>query len=107
MKYFNDIETYAEADRLYRELAKKHHPDKGGDTVIMQEINAEYQEVIEYLSSLKIVKPDTVADVPAKRKIKLTKKTEDGLKRHGSKLVENIFSAVFENLSSKFVERIH
>jgi hypothetical protein len=27
---------------LYRELAKKHHPDLGGDTATMQDINAAY-----------------------------------------------------------------
>lgn len=107
MDYFINCETCAEADKLYKDLAKKHHPDKGGDTETMQQINADYQAVIERLSSIAIQKSDTVADAPAKkRKIKLTKQTEDGLKRHGSELLKNVFSAVFENLSSRYIERI-
>jgi curved DNA-binding protein CbpA len=41
-KYFQDCTTQEEAKALYRELVKKHHPDAGGDTRTMQDINAEY-----------------------------------------------------------------
>lgn len=41
-KYFHECATAEEAKRLYKELARKHHPDVGGDLRTMQEINAEY-----------------------------------------------------------------
>src|SRR5215207_7797316 len=40
--YFSDCTTQGEAKTKYRELVKQHHPDAGGDTATMQEINAEY-----------------------------------------------------------------
>lgn len=40
--YFQECRTQDEAKALYRELVKKHHPDIGGDTRTMQEINSEY-----------------------------------------------------------------
>jgi len=40
--YFANCADADEAKRLYRELVKKHHPDAGGDTRTMQDINAEY-----------------------------------------------------------------
>lgn len=43
MKYFINCKTLQEAKELYRTLAKENHPDKGGDTSIMQEINAEFE----------------------------------------------------------------
>lgn len=42
MKFFNNCKTLDEVKSLYRELAKEHHPDMGGDTATMQEINKEY-----------------------------------------------------------------
>jgi hypothetical protein len=42
MKYFSHCQTIEEVKTLYKELAKKHHPDCGGDTATMQSINTEY-----------------------------------------------------------------
>ena len=42
MKHFENITTIEEAKKLYRELAKQHHPDKGGDVEIMKQVNNEY-----------------------------------------------------------------
>lgn len=42
MKYFNDCRTIDEVKSLYKQLAKQFHPDCGGDTATMQQINAEY-----------------------------------------------------------------
>ena len=44
MKYFSECRTQEEAKKLYKELARKHHPDVGGDLRTMQEINAEYAQ---------------------------------------------------------------
>jgi curved DNA-binding protein CbpA len=45
IKYFYDCRTLEEVKRKYKELAMLHHPDRGGNTATMQEINNEYEEV--------------------------------------------------------------
>jgi hypothetical protein len=42
MKWFTNIKTLDELRTAYRKLAVLHHPDKGGSTADMQEINNEY-----------------------------------------------------------------
>ena len=42
MNFFSDCRTIEDVKNRYRELAKKHHPDLGGDTATMQMLNAEY-----------------------------------------------------------------
>ena len=45
-KWFNPRPcTLDEGAKMYRELASKHHPDHGGNTSDMQEINAEWEEL--------------------------------------------------------------
>ena len=46
-KYFSDCHTLEEVKRRYKELAMQHHPDRGGDTATMQDINKEYENVIK------------------------------------------------------------
>lgn len=41
-QYFINVETSEELTALYRKLAMKYHPDLGGDTATMQEINNQY-----------------------------------------------------------------
>lgn len=55
MKHFQNIATLEEAKKQYRELAKQHHPDKGGDVETMKEINSEY----DYLTA-KILKGENL-----------------------------------------------
>ena len=45
MKHFNNIASLADLKRQYRVLAIAHHPDKGGSTQVMQEINAEFEKL--------------------------------------------------------------
>jgi|SRR3989339_1238837 len=45
-QYFSDCRTLDEVKRRYKELAMLHHPDKGGDTATMQEVNAQYENII-------------------------------------------------------------
>jgi hypothetical protein len=45
-KWFAGVTTKEEAKKRYRELAMKHHPDRGGRTEDMQEINNEYEKVM-------------------------------------------------------------
>jgi len=42
MKFFNNCNTIEDVKALYKKLAKQHHPDHGGDTETMQQINTEY-----------------------------------------------------------------
>lgn len=42
MKWFNDCKTIEEVKAAYKKLAKENHPDLGGDTATMQDINKEY-----------------------------------------------------------------
>lgn len=45
-KWFNPRPaTLDEGAKMYRELASKHHPDHGGNTSDMQEINSEWDEL--------------------------------------------------------------
>jgi len=44
MQYFKDCHTIDEVKAMYKLLAKKHHPDCGGDTETMQRINTEYPQ---------------------------------------------------------------
>jgi len=43
--YFQNCTTLEEVKRRYKELAMQHHPDKGGNTATMQDINNEYESI--------------------------------------------------------------
>ena len=45
IKYFYDCHSLEDVKRKYKELAMLHHPDRGGNTATMQEINNEYEEI--------------------------------------------------------------
>lgn len=53
MKWFINCKTVEEAKVLYKDLAKKYHPDIAGTehTATMQEINNEFEEVYNYLKA--------------------------------------------------------
>ena len=51
MKWFNSPQTLEELKRQFKQLAIKHHPDKGGNSTDMQEINAEYDILFERLKN--------------------------------------------------------
>lgn len=40
--YFNNLRTVAETKSEYRRLCFLHHPDRGGNTATMQDINSQY-----------------------------------------------------------------
>lgn len=46
MKFFFECYTVEAVKTLYRDLAKKHHPDLGGDTATMQAVNVEYADAM-------------------------------------------------------------
>ena len=43
--------TLDELKAMYRKLAMMHHPDRGGNTATMQQINAEHDNIFEVLKS--------------------------------------------------------
>ena len=52
MKYFSNCKTIEEAKRLYHKLAMANHPDMGGNTQTMQDINNEYDIIAERLANI-------------------------------------------------------
>ena len=52
MKYFNNPQTLEDLKKQYRELAMKHHPDKGGSNEDMKKVNAEYDVLFDKLKNV-------------------------------------------------------
>ena len=48
--YFKNVKTMKELKEAYKALAAIHHPDRGGDTVTMGKINAEYDQKVKELA---------------------------------------------------------
>ena len=51
-KWFIGIKTMDELKKRYKKLALQNHPDMGGDTRTMQEINVEYDFLFKHFDSL-------------------------------------------------------
>ncbi|HLO70067.1 MAG TPA: hypothetical protein VK167_04310 [Flavipsychrobacter sp.] len=49
MKYFIDCRTIEEVKSLYKQLAKVMHPDCGGSTELMQDLNKQYELTIAFI----------------------------------------------------------
>ena len=47
MTYYQNIRSLADLKKEYRRLALEHHPDKGGDTAIMQQVNTEFEKLYD------------------------------------------------------------
>lgn len=52
MKWFNNPTTLEELKKQYRKLCMENHPDLGGNTADMQEINNEYDLLFEKLKNI-------------------------------------------------------
>lgn len=51
-KEFETATTLEELKAIYKKLAMKHHPDRGGDVEVMKEINSLYDEYFEKLKTV-------------------------------------------------------
>ena len=47
MTYFQNIHNLADLKKEYRRLALQHHPDKGGNTAAMQQVNIEFEKLYD------------------------------------------------------------
>jgi preprotein translocase subunit Sec63 len=47
--HISDETTLDELKQQYRKLSMQHHPDKGGDKEVFQEINLEYRQALELI----------------------------------------------------------
>lgn len=57
--YFKEVKTLEELKKEYFRLIKINHPDKGGDTATMQQINNEYDELRKTLKNTRTQEADT------------------------------------------------
>jgi len=64
MKWFAGCTSLDEVKGAYKRLAKQHHPDLGGDTHTMQEINKEYA-----FASAKVIKGENLSAEEVEREI--------------------------------------
>lgn len=81
MKYFNDISNLNELKSAYKKLVMKYHPDRGGSTEAMQQINNEYAALFEILK---------------KQHNEEAKADETGYKRETSETPEEFINIVSE-----------
>ena len=54
MKYFAGVKTLEELKKLYKTLALKNHPDRGGDVEVMKAINVEYEEAFARVKNIHV-----------------------------------------------------
>lgn len=59
--YFAKCATVAEVKSEYRRLAMLHHPDRGGDTATMQEVNAQYHATLKRMDGQQTTGTDNKA----------------------------------------------
>ena len=58
MKYFTNCTTLDELKKEYRRLVMLHHPDRGGDTETMKQINNDHDAMFEVLKKQHNAKAD-------------------------------------------------
>ncbi len=62
MKFFENCHTLEELKAEYKQLAKRYHPDLGGDTATMQAINAQYEAAFNRMNGNATNGTETAAD---------------------------------------------
>jgi hypothetical protein len=63
MIYFTQCSTVEEAKALYRQLAKIHHPDRGGSLDFMKDINSEYTDLLKKFDGQETIGTDAKTHV--------------------------------------------
>jgi hypothetical protein len=76
MKWFNDCKTVDEVKATYKKLAKEFHPDLGGDTATMQEINKEYA-----FASAKAIKGGNLPEEEAENEIRFSEEYRQAIEK--------------------------
>lgn len=67
-KFFENIRSLDELKHSYKDLARRYHPDLGGDLETMQAINSEYDKMLEYFAKhgSRTEREKAAAEVPEK-----------------------------------------
>lgn len=76
MKWFNDCTSLEEVKALYKALAKQYHPDLGGDTQAMQEINREYA-----FASAKAIKGADLSEEDTENEIRFSEEYRQAIEK--------------------------
>lgn len=76
MKWFNDCNTIEEVKAIYKKLAKQYHPDLGGDTLTMQEINKEYA-----FACAKVIKGENLTAEETENEIKFSESYRQAIEK--------------------------
>ena len=65
--YFDGCRSEADIKARYRDLAKQHHPDLGGDAEIMKAVNAAYESALrgEYRKTMSDQQADEAVEMDA------------------------------------------
>lgn len=100
--YLKNAKNYEEAKKLHRELSLKLHPDKGGSTEAMAQLNAEWElwkKSIEELPSI-IEKTGKIKEVrEIVSKLKATPKTAEV--KNSIKVYDEIMGVTFKETGGK------
>ena len=76
MKWFGTCSTLDEVKALYKKLAKQYHPDLGGDTLSMQEINKEYA-----FASAKVIKGQNLNEQDTENEIRFSAEYREAIEK--------------------------
>ncbi|MES2418287.1 MAG: J domain-containing protein [Bacteroidota bacterium] len=76
MKWFNECGTIEQVKTAYKKLAKQYHPDLGGDTLTMQEINKEYA-----FASSKAIKGANLSDEETENEIQFSEEYRQAIEK--------------------------
>lgn len=76
MKWFSQCTNLNEVKAAYKKLAREHHPDLGGDTATMQEINKKYA-----FASAKAIRGDNLSEEDTEREILQSESYREALEK--------------------------
>jgi len=76
MKWFSQCTNLNEVKAAYKKLAREHHPDLGGDTATMQEINREYA-----FASAKAIRGENLSAEDTEREILQSESYREALEK--------------------------